>query len=691
MTFAKKIITFFLLLVGYFTAQAQDNVRLIQQKKQELQQFKNLHKEVEQLLIINQLYHNLLTEKHDAAQMLYDKAKLVSNSNAMAIALLSKGWCENYKGEYANAEKSLNEAAQLFLRNNDSLNYFLTLSEWSITKRRTLLYSEAENNAYKSYEYFLINKTQQHLSLASYNLASVYMDLDQYDKGLLYGQQALKYAQQQNNAHDLGFAYMILGRVKDKLNDDAAAEKNYLLAEKALASTTYCIARGINYFYLLQFYNKTKQFQKSLHYLNLITENDICMDQPIQVRTMNRTWMQTIIYEKAGDYPKTIQYAEEYLSIGDSSFTYKTKYNNYELKGLPRVLIPYSRALFKTGEIEKAKKNILYAFEISKRSYRKSEIIEESELLSSIYQTLNDYKKSLEYEKIKFLYHDSLTQENRIKEIDRLQTAFDTENLKKEKNLLAQENAVKSLEISRGKIIFITISALLLVLFVVIYLFLQRKKLKTERDKIAIEQRFLISQLNPHFIFNSLSSIQQYIINNNALDAGSYLAKFSKLMRNILENSREEYVSLENELSTVKYYLELQQLRFNNSFTYSIQLSADIDSESIQLPPMFVQPFLENSIEHGFSGVSKKWNIDISISLIEQDYVQIVIVDNGIGRKKSEENKVNGQHKSLATKITNERIDFLRKQNKPLTNITISDAEGNGTKVTLSLPSFENN
>ncbi|MFM7024181.1 MAG: sensor histidine kinase [Flavobacteriales bacterium] len=673
---------------------AQDNIALLQFKKNKLKQAKNIQDEVQILSELNLLYNNLLSEKYEVAKLLYDKAISLpkKNDSIIAAALLNKGWCENYSGEYSKATNSLHEAAALFLKNKDSLNYFVTLSELSITQRRAFNYREAENHAILAYQYFLRNNILQKTSIAAYNVASVYMDLDENDKGLYYGQQALKYAQQLKNAHDQGFAYMIIGRVNDKLNDDKPAEQNYLLAENALQNTTWCIPKGINYFYLIQFYNKRQEFNKSLYYLDLIMKNDLCLGHSIEKSMVFKTWMQTLIFEKSGQYDKATLYAEQYLALIDSSLKSKSEHSSYELKGLPKVLIPYARSLFKSGKIDIAKKEVEYALDISKKYGRKTEIEEEYELLSKISKELGDLENALTFEKYRALYHDSLIQENRIKEISRLQAVFDTENLKKEKNILAHENEVKSMKLNQNKILFAIFSISLLVISILIYLILQRKKLKSERNKIEIEQRFLLSQLNPHFIFNSLSSIQNFIVSRDHIEAGSYLAKFSRLMRNILENSREEYIPLENEINTIKYYIELQQLRFNHSFSYSIQINEDIESHVLSVPPMFLQPFIENSIEHGFSGKVREWKIEINAKRINTNYIQFEITDNGIGRRKAEDQKKNdfSSHKSLATKITSERIAFLKQQKHTYSSIEIFDLQNNeGTKVTITLPYIE--
>lgn len=131
----------------------------------------------------------------------------------------------------------------------------------------------------------------------------------------------------------------------------------------------------------------------------------------------------------------------------------------------------------------------------------------------------------------------------------------------------------------------------------------REEKMKGELKKKAQdnENRMLRSQMNPHFLFNSLNSINSFIIQNKVNEAEKYLTSFSKLMRNILENSRKETIPLRQELETIKLYLDLEAVRMENKFDYRIQISTDIDTENVQIPPLVIQPFLENAIWHGIN------------------------------------------------------------------------------------------
>ena len=240
---------------------------------------------------------------------------------------------------------------------------------------------------------------------------------------------------------------------------------------------------------------------------------------------------------------------------------------------------------------------------------------------------------------------------------------------------------------------FYTLEFLMVVLGIFIFIKYRERKMREQNFYLQLEQKLLRSQMNPHFIFNSLSSIQSFIFESDPIKAGSYLSRFAELIRAILYNSREEYVLLEKEIKTLQNYLDLQQLRYNNSFEYDIDVDPLIDPEEILIPPMLAQPFIENSIEHGIKYIKIKGLISISFTFMN-DSILFIIEDNGIGiqaAKKLKDNK-SKEHTSLATVITRERIDIFNKGNKrkPFTmNVSeMKDIHGNvvGTKVKLIIP-----
>lgn len=227
-----------------------------------------------------------------------------------------------------------------------------------------------------------------------------------------------------------------------------------------------------------------------------------------------------------------------------------------------------------------------------------------------------------------------------------------------------------------------------LVLFVNWYL-LKRKQKEDEflkRIKEA-EMEALRSQMNPHFMFNTLNSINSFIIQNKTKDASKYLTSFSKLMRNILDNSKHKFISLEKEIQTLKLYIELESARLEHFFDYKITVAQNVQPDHIQIPPLVMQPFVENAIWHGLRNKKEDGLISIHISLFNDDTVVINIEDNGIGRGKSTELKTNRtSHKSYGIDITKDRLKMVNPENK-IEVIDLYDNQNNslGTKVVVTL------
>ncbi len=220
---------------------------------------------------------------------------------------------------------------------------------------------------------------------------------------------------------------------------------------------------------------------------------------------------------------------------------------------------------------------------------------------------------------------------------------------------------------------------------------------ETKRKFLNLEGSFLRSQMNPHFIFNSLNSIQSYILANNTILAARYLTSFSRLMRLILENSRESEILLANEISALNHYLDLEKMRFKNLFNYFITIDKDIDKNVVLIPPMLVQPYVENAILHGIMNKGGEGKIEIDFKL-HNGLIRCTVTDNGVGRKAAQSLKNNKEayHRSAATGITTERLKQLNNYLKGKISVDIKDIEdeqGNptGTQVEIFIPYSSNN
>lgn len=195
------------------------------------------------------------------------------------------------------------------------------------------------------------------------------------------------------------------------------------------------------------------------------------------------------------------------------------------------------------------------------------------------------------------------------------------------------------------------------------------------------------SQMNPHFIFNALNSIKLYIVNNESKKAAHYLNKFSKLIRKILEASNQKETTLYEELETINLYMTIENIRFSNEIQFLVNVDNQINLNTIKIPPLLLQPFLENSIWHGLSSKKNDKKIQLSVKKIENNYIEITIEDNGIGRKASAKIKAEKSinRESMGINLTKERLSNFVKNLKNEYSIAYKDLI-EGTKVTLKIP-----
>ncbi|PQV45487.1 YXYXY domain-containing protein [Jejuia pallidilutea] len=245
----------------------------------------------------------------------------------------------------------------------------------------------------------------------------------------------------------------------------------------------------------------------------------------------------------------------------------------------------------------------------------------------------------------------------------------------------------------------------LLCFFMLIWLYFRKRLKQKERQRIAEIDKILVdkkitslrlenlrSQMNPHFIFNALNSIQDYIISNEKELASSYLVKFSRLIRMYLDYSQQNEISLNEELNALSLYLELEKVRFEDELEFQIKIDNNLKTSQIKVPSLFIQPYVENALKHGLLHKPKDRKLKVEVKVIQKNKLQITVEDNGIGRKQSEKLKQSKQqHKPFATKANEERVHLYKNKLKRDITIVIEDlCDENkiptGTKVVITMP-----
>jgi tetratricopeptide (TPR) repeat protein len=389
-------------------------------------------------------------------------------------------------------------------------------------------------------------------------------------------------------------------------------------------------------------------------------------------------------YNKTGEYTRALANCDSAIYYGSMSASRGSLYGDDQ----------YDRVLGVSVEI----------YVPLTKGYKKymawSWILSTYQLSQSIYEMSGGIAEAYIALKSSTGVRDSMAEYQRNKELREIQAKYETEQKEKQILVLSQANELQELKISQNTLFLFGMGGLVILIVLLAVIILRQNKLKADHQAILLKQRLFRSQMNPHFIFNSLGSIQSSVINEEPDKAVRYLSRFSKLMRNILDSSLQEVVPLEEELATIENYLELQKVRFADKFDYNIDIDPDIDIESVFIPPMLAQPFIENAIEHGIKHKEGKGHIAIRIGRLDDwaigrldDWTIFEIEDDGVGREKARDLllKQEENHKSLATVITRERIAALNRKSKKKITLEIIDlkdetGEARGTLVRFGIP-----
>ena len=350
-----------------------------------------------------------------------------------------------------------------------------------------------------------------------------------------------------------------------------------------------------------------------------------------------------------------------------------------------------SLALYNLGQLKADQKNYTEALPFATKSlaYAKEigvldQTYHSEKLLSEIYGFLNNPTESLVHFKNYVAARDSIANQENNKKFAQAEMDFEY----KQKEALLAEKGKRQTQLT----IFTILGTLLLLgLILVIHNRMQVKRRLTLQKEVAeYEQKALHLQMNPHFVFNCLGAISSFIVQNGTDSALKYLSKFSKLMRLTLEYSKGSLIPIDKEIESLKNYLELEQLRFNNKFEFSIEMSPKVEF-NMGLPPLLIQPFVENAILHGMVPKEGNGNIEVYFD-VQNNQLICSVTDDGIGLKESRNLKENSvtAHKSMALEITKKRLEIMESTTSKSAQIDIEELnESNpktGTRVTLRLP-----
>lgn len=287
-------------------------------------------------------------------------------------------------------------------------------------------------------------------------------------------------------------------------------------------------------------------------------------------------------------------------------------------------------------------------------------------------------------------YSEAVSRTEQQTEINQQQRA---ELIRKQKEIETLSNEVVSGQreeqtlLQQQQLIIYGLIAIIVIILITSY-FIYKNAQASKRANQLLALKSLRGQMNPHFIFNALNSVNQFISQNDERSANKYLSEFSKLMRLVLENSQEDFISLQKEEEIISLYVKLEHYRFRDKFDYTITIDENLNKEVIQLPPMLIQPYIENAVWHGLRYKEEKGKLNLEF-VRQNGHLKVVISDDGIGREKSAQLKTDNQKKHNSTGLKNiqERLLILNTVYKTNYTVQIEDlAADTGTRVTISLP-----
>ena len=350
-------------------------------------------------------------------------------------------------------------------------------------------------------------------------------------------------------------------------------------------------------------------------------------------------------------------------------------------------------ALMLSGQLGKAEENMLDGLKLADSLKVQRISAQANHLLSELFGYTGDYKKALDHKLKANQIDDQVLNEVTIRYVDDVLFRYNSQKAENDMQQMKQESDMRERELRTTRTTLLISGIAMALLAGIFYILYRQYQLKNEKKMLTLEQSMLRSQMNPHFLFNSLNSIKLYIINNDQKNAVHYLNKFAKLVRKILESSSVREIPLAEELETVELYMVIENIRFSNEINFHISIDADIDTHTVRIPSLILQPFLENALWHGLSSKQGEKNINVHISSDKKGYIHIAITDNGIGRAASEKLKANKvlKRKSVGIEITKERLANFAKEYQNSFYLEIVDlydqsGKASGTKVMLHLP-----
>lgn len=452
------------------------------------------------------------------------------------------------------------------------------------------------------------------------------------------------------------------------------------------------------------YYNSIGVFYRELHLHEKAKENmTLALDNILElIEKENRNELQSwraiiisnisMVHSNQGFHQKAIDGQRQSIKIRKQIDRAQLIGSNYILMG---------EMFFKDGKIDSALHYLKLGLPLVRKVRHRARELLAYEYLSKSYSEIGNHAMAFKAAEMRYHLNDSLYGSRQLSDLIGLEWKRNLESKQNEIKLLEAQQILQSDNLHRQQVIknlTIGIGAMLFAFGLWLYINLKQNSRKQKvllqekfnRQIIETEMTALKSQMNPHFLFNTLNSIKLFIVRNEAKKASDYLTKFSRLVRLILQYSSEKLISVEQELEILQLYILMEKLRLEDNFEVIIDIQDNLDISTHMLPPMLLQPFVENAIWHGLSTLKHRKRKLVLTFLTEGTYLICSIEDNGVGRAKAKSNQQGTLRKSLGMKITSERINLINQMFDQECALTIEDIhvdnKPSGTKVIIKIP-----
>ncbi len=685
---AKKAIL--LTIISYGCAVISDSLIL---KAQDLEQTKSELRE----LYSNRKYDSLLIQ----SQQFYQSSLQQNDKINQTWALYYQSLAENRISfqNFGQTTKTLIEISEL------TEEYFLTAEAHKlrsdyynrISKRDSSIHHLTRAmNIIESSEGFMEDSLLR-LKLGQYrhNLATQFYAGQEFDKALEVIMSNIEYAEIINDVELKTRAYQVISAIysalgtyaeetNSELNIDWYLEKSKeyaLLFVDGTKKLNSSYLTGFGYTMIANIFNNEQQYDSSAYYfaksLEYVDRNRDPVSYSSRLEKVANSYHQLGNFEQATDlYLEALEVAEEAGSdlmvtglANNLSYTYLKMQRLNEARNYANLSIDLGFKLKRWGTVSQGYGN-----------------------LSGIEEEAGNFREALSAYEMHIQYRDSLLKEENLARIEELETKYETEQKEAEIELLSRQNQLQASQIKIRNTQFALGGLFFVVVLLMGYIGYKKIIIKKEKEIQDAQQRLLSVQMNPHFLFNALVSIQNFVMRKEDSRVTSmFVAKFAKVTRLVLNYSRKQWITLTDEVALLEEFLRLQQIRADHQFEYKVEVSGDKNTDEILIPPMLTQPFIENAVEHAILPMEgKKGKINVLFE-IGKEFVTVLVEDNGGGIKEIQKSTQN-EYESLSNAITSERFELLEKITEKPFSFEIKNKEGldeTGLMITFKVPLLE--